>query len=143
MPVKVEGTGYYCAPEGTDCQHGGPDLISSYRDCSMHPEDCPEPGICMSAMDVPGICGFNCATNSECESAFGLVHAIQPKVFASTKASGLVTHECRPVADGPAECDLVMVVAWHAFVKVVISPSVHRKTQSLATITTENSRAAR
>ena len=105
---NAEGTNYYCESEGVECQHHGGGIdFGNYRDCSMYPDDCPEPGICMSAMDVPGICGFSCATNSECESAFGF-GTCDPAEGVCVDGEGFWLgdlHECRPVADGPAECD--------------------------------------
>ena len=105
---NAEGTNYYCESEGVECQHHGGGIdFGHYRDCSMYPDDCPEPGICMSAMDVPGICGFSCATNSECELAFGF-GTCDPAEGVCVDGEGFWLgdlHECRPVADGPAECD--------------------------------------
>ena len=79
---------------------------ASYRDCSMYADECGPDGVCMSAMDSPGICGFSCQADSDCDQVGGGVCDATEGVCVDPDGYWLgELHECRPVADGPAECD--------------------------------------
>ena len=78
FPVRCEegGGSYFCVAAGESC--GG-----NYRDCSMYPEECGADGICMSAMDSPGICGFTCNADADCEAGWWDLRP-EPRVSALT-----------------------------------------------------------
>ena len=37
----------------------------------MYADECGPDGVCMSAMDSPGICGFSCQADSDCDQVGG------------------------------------------------------------------------
>ena len=101
FPVRCEegGGSYFCVAAGESC--GG-----NYRDCSMYPEECGADGICMSAMDSPGICGFTCNADADCEAVGGGTCDLTSGVCVDPDGYWLgEIHECRPVDGGPSECD--------------------------------------
>ena len=56
-------------------------------------------------MDSPGICGFTCNADADCEAVGGGT-ATQPGVCVDPDGFWLgEIHECRPVDGGPSECD--------------------------------------